>query len=254
MGTVQPIHSLWVIIIATLLYAGWMIWYFARENRRMKKKEEERPPEKKCKGDVIGRSLFVLPRRHSQPQAAIAEENEEAIEKDNIFATSEVPGHPRQIAPDELDDVFGETPEGETNDPIDPDLPETSDFPEDDTEEEEEEEDYQYDDQEEYLPAGSRCQASGASFEEMGEAYRHVAHNPQLTDAQKEDTGRILLEMQHTDLFEAMVSGHPGREDKVTTFIDAYLTAFHQRTAGRNEESLPLQGAAPADFNIMDYR
>lgn len=261
MAAITTTHVLIVLSIVAIVYALWMMFFFMRENRRTKKpsqKINDKTPlsgEKRKKGDIVGKSRFVLPvSGQSPPEAAIPPEDEKYTKKENNFAPENVPEHPRQIAPDELDEVFGEVPEGETNEPLNIDFPLYESFPEEDAEDVEEEPDFddEEDENEEY-PFGGKTYAQGISFDELGDAYRQVVHNPNSTDEQQEETGRILLNLKGTDMFEFLVSGEPDREDKITSLIDTYLTAFHKRTAGSSAESPSPQGAVPSGFNVRDY-
>ncbi|MCD8567080.1 MAG: hypothetical protein LRY50_01505, partial [Geovibrio sp.] len=98
------------------------------------------------------------------------------------------------------------------------------------------------DEEEEYeaLQISGRSLAEGISFEQMGEAYRTVVHNPIITEEKKEETGRVLLYLKHTDMFEAMVSGEPEREDRVGGLIDSYLKAFHSAESRKSQEKISL--------------
>ncbi|WP_300744580.1 hypothetical protein, partial [uncultured Rikenella sp.] len=164
----------------------------------------------------------------------------------DIFAPASVPEHPRQIPPEDLDEVFGDVPDGEHNEPLDiyyplyeESFPDTeAEEPEDDTEE---------------LPLLGRSLAQGVSFEQMGEVYRHVVHDPPITDEQKEETGRLLLGLKETDMFEAIVSGCPDGNDRVKNLIDTYLSAFHRRMAAETAESPSAQGVVPEGFDVRDY-
>ena len=101
-----------------------------------------------------------------------------------------VPEHPRQIPPEDLDEVFGVAPEGEPNEPLEIDFPLYDEsFPDADAEEPDYDED---EDDTEELPLLGRSLAQGVSFEQMGEAYRHVVHDPPSTDEQREETGREI--------------------------------------------------------------
>lgn len=245
-------HTILVLLIVfAVIYAVWTMVYLNRLGKLQKKKNDvkEQTPAKRKKGDIIGKSRFVLPLfGHSQPEATVTAETESDTEKENIFAPASVPEHPRQIAPEELDDVFGIVPEGETNEPLDIDYPlQVKPFPEEEAEETEDE------DESEDLPIKGKPVAQGVSFEQMGEAYRHVVHNPTITDEQKEETGRVLLNLKGTDMFEAIVSGQPERGDKVDILINTYLTAFQQKVAERSAESLPPQGEVPTGFDIRDF-
>ena len=245
-------HTILVLLIVfAVIYAVWTMVYLNRLGKTEKKKNavKEQSPAKRKKGDIIGKSRFVLPLSgHSQPEAAVTTETESDTEKENIFAPASVPEHPRQIAPEELDDVFGIVPEGETNEPLDIDYPlVVKPFPEEEAEETEDE------DESEDLPIKGKPVAQGVSFEQMGEAYRHVVHNPTITDEQKEETGRVLLNLKGTDMFEAIVSGQPERGDKVDILINTYLTAFQQKVAERSAESLPPQGEVLTGFDVRDF-
>ena len=181
-------------------------------------------------------------------QAAVAAQTEKGIEKEDIFAPASVPEHPRQIPPEDLDEVFGEVPTGEQNEPLDIYYPlyEES-FPDTEAEEPDDEDDT------EELPLLGRSLAQGVSFEQMGEVYRHVVHDPPTTDEQKEETGRLLLGLKETDMFEAIVSGCPDGNDRVKNLIDTYLSAFHRRMTAKAAESPSPQGVVPEGFDVRDY-
>lgn len=245
-------HTVLVLLIVfAVIYAVWTMVYLNRLGKTKKKTSDtkEDNPAKRKKGDIMGKSRFVLPLSgHSQPEAAVTPETESDTKKENIFAPASVPEHPRQIAPEELDDVFGAVPEGETNEPLDIDYPlPIKPFPEGEAEETEDE------DESEDLPFRGKPVARGVSFEQMGEAYRHVVHNPTITDDEKEETGRVLLNLKGTDMFEAIVSGQPGRGDKVDILINTYLTAFQKKVAERSAENEPPQGEVPTGFNVRMY-
>lgn len=240
---------LWLLTACAVGYALWTIRYFLKDRYRHTASETSTGGDRIRRKEIIGKSRFVLDRRHSLPQAAIATEAEKGIEKEPIFAPASVPERPRQIPPEELDEVFGDVPAGEQNAPLEIDYPlyEES-FP--DTEA-----DYLDDEEDdiEELPLLGRSLAQGIRFEQMGEAYRHVVHDPPITDEQKEETGRVLLGLKETDLFEAIVSGCPDGNDRVKNLIDTYLSAFHRRMAAEAAESLSPQGAAPDGFDVRDY-
>ena len=243
-------YTILVLLIAfAVVYAVWAMVYLNRLGKSEKKRNDakEQTSAKRKKGDIIGKSRFVLPLSgQSRTEATVVSETESDTKKENIFAPASVPDHPRQIAPEELDEVFSIVPEGETNEPLDIDYPlQVKPFPEEEAEEDE--------DESEDLPIKGKPAAQGVSFEQMGEAYRHVVHNPTITDEQKEETGRVLLNLKGTDMFEAIVSGQPGPGDKVDILIDTYLTAFQKKVAERSAESLTPQGEVPTGFNIRMY-
>ncbi len=232
-----------LLTVCAVGYALWTVWYLFRESRR----SNRRPPVSDAaprRREIIGKSRFVLDRRRSLPQAAVAA----GTEKEPIFAPASAPEHPRQIPPEDLDEVFGEVPAGEQNEPLDIYYPlyEES-FPDTEAEESDDE------DETEELPLLGRSLAQGVSFEQMGEVYRHVVHDPPITDDQKEETGRLLLGLKETDMFETIVSGCPDGNDRVKNLIDTYLSAFHRRMAAEAAESPSPQGVVPEGFDVRDY-
>ena len=105
---------LWLLTVCAVGYALWTVWYLFRESRR----SNRRPPVSGAaprRREIIGKSRFVLDRRRSLPQAAVAAKTEKGIEKEPIFASASAPEHPRQIPPEDLDEVFGDVPADEQN-------------------------------------------------------------------------------------------------------------------------------------------
>ena len=257
MGAVSTSHVLWLLVAVAVIYAVWMMIYLTRESRRTERSGKKDGSAagssgSKKKGDIVGKSRFVLPSRsHSQPLTATASENENRTEKQDIFAPENVPEHPRQIPPDELDEVFGMAPEGEANEPLDIELPPVQEtFPESDADYFNDEDD---ENENEDLPIRGRQSAQGMNFDQLGDAYRHVVHNPPITNEQREETGRVLLDLKGTDMLRAMVSGHPEREDRVKSLMDTYLSAFHRRMSESSAESPSPQGVVPSGFDVRQF-
>ena len=243
-----------VIIALIVAYAVWAIAVFSldalRKRRRVRKCGDDaatKPAQRH--NEVIGASRFDLSRRLSTPQAASVAGSGEREGKEDIFAPADVPERHRQIPPEKLDALFGNVPEGETNDPLDIDFPlyEVKSFPDSEAEMPDSES------ENEDLPSLGRSFAQGVSFESMCEAYRHVVHNPTITDEQKQETGRVLSCLKGTDMFEAIVQGAADGGDKVQTLMDTYLAAYNKSVAARMGESLPPLSAAPPDFDIQKY-
>jgi hypothetical protein len=245
-----------LLTVAAVGYAGWTVWFTMRESRRAdgRGRKDGRSTSssdnKVPQADIMGKSKFVLEQGVSLPQAAVAAESEPDTEKANTFAPETVPEHPRQIAPEELDEVFGKPPEGESNEPLEIDQPlyvEPS-FPEEEADDDE--------DENEELPLAGRHSAQGVSYENLGEAYRRVVHNPIITEREKEETGRVLLDLRHTDMFEYIVSGSPTRENRVFRLMETYLAAFAKKrmsAEAAGSPSPPKVAPAPVGFDIRDY-
>lgn len=227
-------------------YALWVAVYLALEKRRSRQGGDTAPPQgRNPPKEIIGKSLFVLDRSHSQTQAATNPGIGKGEEKEDIFAPERVRQHPRQIPPEELESVFGTTPDGEKNELLEIDYPlHEEPFPDNEADDENDDEP---------LPLTGRTKAQGVSFEQISEAYRTVVHDNPITDQKKEQLGRVLLELKQTDVFEAIVSAHPTGSDKVTHLIDTYLSALEEQTAGKSGESQSPQGKVPDSFDVRDF-
>jgi hypothetical protein len=248
-------YILGALSLVAAIYAVWTAWYFTAGYYRLKKELTKNAPNRedspKRKGDIIGKSRFTLPLSgQSQPEAAVEPEKEKDTEKENNFAQSNVPEHPRMVPSDELDEVFGSTPQGEKNEPMEIEVPlsDNSNFP--DEGEADETEDFE--DETEELPTRGAHSALGVSFEQMGEAYRQVVHNPSMTEKEEEETGRVFLEIRETDMFEAIVS-QSEEGDRINYLMETYMAAFQRELAARNKEDNPLSGSVPSDFDVRQF-
>lgn len=238
---------LWLLTVCAVGYALWTVWYLFRESRR----NNCRPPvsaDATVRREIIGKSRFVLDRRHSQPQAAVAAQTEK-VSKKGIYLLPQVypntPGRYRRKTWTRYSAMFRtvsitsrwtSTIRFTKNlSRIRKRMSRTTRM------------------KPKSCPFWGRSLAQGVSFEQMGEVYRHVVHDPPITDEQKEETGRLLLGLKETDMFEAIVSGCPDGNDKVKHLIDTYLSAFHRRMAAEAAESPSSQGAVPDGFDVRNY-
>lgn len=235
-------------------YALWVARWFLRGQRTAGTKQAS-PSKAEARPAIIGKSRFTMPHRsQATPTAATGSENVKEAEKAGIFAGASVHEHPRQIPPEKLDEVFGVPPAGENNDPEPYEAPlyEEEPFPdfEAEIEREMDEDEEEHDDTQ---PPAGRSLAKGVRFEQISEAYRTVAHDNPLTDEQQQETGRTLLGLKQTDMFEAIVSAAPDGNDKVSRLIDAYLTAFQRRIATEDAGGPSPQAPVPEGFDVRDF-
>ncbi len=235
-------HVLIFLTILTVIYTVYVLFYIIRDERRMKgkgrRKRKYSYQSEIDDDDIMGKSKFVL---------------EESVPPPQVTATAEsAPQYPRQVAPEELDNVFGAPPQGEANHPLDIYQPLYAEqalskgkayggY-------------YDSDDDEcEYLPLRGRQPARGVKFEELGDAYNRVVYNPIMTEKEEVTTGRILLDLKPTDMFEYIVSGDQKRENTAHYLIDVYLDAFRKRMLAEEAESLPMQDViAPQGYTVSD--
>lgn len=238
-----------VLVALALFAAGYALWvarWFLRGQRTAGTKQAS-PPKAEARLAIIGKSRFTMPHRsQATPTAATGSENVKEAEKAGIFAGASVHEYPRQIPPEKLDEVFGVPPAGENNDPEPYEAPlyEEEPFPdfEAEIEREMDEDEGEHDDTQ---PPAGRSLAKGVRFEQISEAYRTVAHDNPLTDEKQQETGRTLLGLKQTDMFEAIVSAAPDGNDKVSRLIDAYLTAFQRRIAAEDAGGPSPQAPVP---------
>jgi hypothetical protein len=238
-------------IYAVMLYALIVVIYLLWERGVKRRKNAARkkgynPFRVTPKEDIIGKSKFTL--RHSKPQATTLEINEKEIENASIFATEngqaviqDTPGEVLQnqtgtgALPGQSEDNSGEIdlvienePEGELDTDEDGDL---------DTWESEAAED-----------GAGGSMAQGIGFEELAGMVRTVETAETATTGEREEAGRVLVEIRKTEIFEQIANDEP-KKKVVSSLMDDYFSAFYRRT-----EALP-DGAvkAPADFNVRGF-
>lgn len=242
-----------ILILVLIAYGVFAYRYWRRQLSQVARplEEEERPLERRR---IIGKSHFVLPpRRQPTPTTAIPEKSESKAEKADIFAPERSAEHPRQIPPEKLDAVFGTPPADESNEPDPEGVPFDESAASDYEADMDQEMDREEEEENESRPPAGRSLAKGVQFEQIGEAYRTVAHEATPGDEKKQRVGRTLVELEQTDMFEAIVSASPEGADKVYDLMDSYLKAYYRRIAERAAESPPSQVSAPEDFDVQNY-
>lgn len=240
-------HFIYAVMLYALVVVIYLLWERGvKRKKNAARKKGYNPFKTSPKEDIIGKSKFTL--RHSKPQATTLEINEKWIENASIFATEngqtviqDTPGEVLQnqtgtgTLPGQSEDNSGEIdlvienePEGELDNDEDGDL---------DTWESEAEGD----------GAGSSM-AQGIGFEELAGMVRTVEAAGTATTGEREEAGRVLVEIRKTEIFEQIANDEP-KKKVVSSLMDDYFTAFYRQT-----EALP-DGAvkAPADFNVRGF-
>lgn len=243
------------IILAIVLYAFFVALYFLRERMlRQRKNSTEKtgfnPFRLSPKEDIIGKSKFDL--CHSLPKATTLINNEKDIENDYTFANESKKRTPAVIPLDELDEVFSNhnltddsSDENEINIEIDniPQLDSDNDFEELDEDE--------IEDKDTEGVAGSSI-AQGVSFDDLADMIRTVDNETEASSDERQEAGRILIEMRQTDMFEQVVSNKPQKEVVVSTLMHEYFDAFYEKKRKAGEIDEPTF-KAPKDFDIRDF-
>lgn len=242
-----------VLILLVLCYGFWAILYWKRITSAVEESRvEDSPP--LSRRSIVGKSLYVLPsRRQPTPTTATGSETEKWEEKADIFAPEKQTEHPRQIPQEKLDAVFGTPPADESNDPDPEGVPFGESAASDYEADMDQEMDREEDEENESQPPAGRSFAKGVQFEQISDAYRTVSREAEPTEDKKQRVGRTLVELEQTDMFEAIVSASPEGADKVYDLMNFYLKAYYRRIAERAAESPPPQVSAPEDFDVQNY-
>lgn len=190
-----------VLICLLLLYNAWLVSYIllGRQQRGSSQAEEKppaKPPQKA--DDIVGKSLFKMQTKVPQtsiqePQAAKADEGEEVTDIAVTFADDKDETPPARIPDDKLDEAFTDI--------------RIEDIP------------VEYADEKEGERTPVKRYATGASFEEIGEAVK-VADNSAATADERQRAGQIFSEMEGNALFNRIIESSPERAKKITGLMD----------------------------------
>mgnify|MGYP000112073657 FL=1 len=241
------------IISAIVLYSLFLALYLLREQivRRKNgaaKKSVLNPFRSTVKEDIIGKSKFDL--RQSRTEATTLNNNEKRIKNATIFAVEskkEAPVTPPSVESETLLSDMNMTDEdsNEINLVIENTPPEFE--PEYDNEEVGEEE---TEDEDAEGVAGVSI-ALGLCFDDLAGMVRTVESITVATPEEKEEAGRVLVEMRQTEMFGQVVNDEP-KKRVVSELMDDYFSAYHrkkQQSTGANEPTVK----APKDFDVRSF-
>lgn len=237
------------IISAILLYILFVVFYLLRERMLKRRKNATKKPafnpfRAAPKEDIIGKSKFDL--RQSRTEATTLINSEKEKENASIFVEEEEKKTSAAIPLDKLDEVFSnddlsDKDSNEINLEIENTPPEFE--PDNDSEEIDEEEDTE--------GRAGVSMASGLDFNNLASMMRTVETPDNATSEEKEEAGRVLVEIRKTDMFEQVVSGKPKKKVVVSSLMDDYFSAF-QRKQREAEEIVEPTVKAPTDFNVRN--
>lgn len=190
-----------LLICLLLLYNAWLVSYILSGKRQKDAPAAaERPPMNPTRQDdgIVGKSLFKMEVKAPQatipePQAAKPDEGEDVPDIAVTFADGKDETPPARLPDDKLDEAFTDI--------------RITDVPVEYAEGEEEK-----------LKTG-RQYATGASFEEIGEALK-VADNPAATTEERKRAGQVFSEMEGNELFNKMIGSNAQRAKRITGLMD----------------------------------
>lgn len=240
------------IISAILLYILFVVFYLLRDRMLKRRKNAAKktafnPFRAAPKEDIIGKSKFDL--RQSRTEATTLINNEKEKENASIFVEEEEKKTSATIPLNKLDEVFSnddlsDKDSNEINLEIENTPPEFE--PDNDSEEIDEEET-----EEDTEGRAGGSMASGLDFNNLASMMRTVETPDNATSEEKEEAGRVLVEIRKTDMFEQVVSGKPKKKVVVSSLMDDYFSAF-QRKQREAEEIVEPIVKAPTDFNVRN--
>lgn len=240
------------IISAIVLYALVVAIYLLRERMLKRKKNAAKKPafnpfRSTGKEDIIGKSKFTL--RQSRTEATTLINNEKRIENEPIFADEnkkEAPVIPPLVESETV--LSGKNMTDENSNEINLEIENTApefepEYNEDLDEEETEDEDTEG-------VAGVSI-ALGLGFDDLADMVRTVDNTEQASAAEKEEAGRVLVEIRKTEVFGQFVNDEP-KKKVVSALMDDYFSAFHRK---KLETAKEIEGAvkAPKDFDVRSF-
>lgn len=179
--------------------------------------------------DIIGKSRFKMASNRTiatipAQEAATSEKGIELSEEETTFddGNTETLSHPAQVPEEKLDETFTSIPLSE--------LEFGENEPEDD--------------------APDKRQASGYSFDEIGEAVG-IAEKDSPTNEEKRQAGKVFSELEGTELLDKL---HKSVKVKISGFIDFYL--YDEPVAATEKAKVKKEPIIPErleDFNIRDF-
>jgi hypothetical protein len=243
-----------IFIYAIMLYAIFLALYLLRERMIQRRKNAAKktilnPFKSSPKEDIMGKSRFdpclLL------PNATTLTVSEKRAENDPIFADGNdktvEQNAPAAIPPSELDRVFAPQSTDDNFTEYETDTPPPELEPENDEGEYEDEE--EGDDVE---GAAGVSLATALGFNDLAGMAKTVNEPEAATPQEKQEAGRVLVEVRKTDMFEQVVSGQPKKKTVVTGLMDDYMAAFIRRKREAGDPDEPGV-KAPAEFDIRSF-
>lgn len=228
-----------LLICLLLLYNAWLVSYILSGKRQKDAPAAaERPPMKPTRQDdgIVGKSLFKMEVKAPQttipePQATKPDEGEDVTDIAVTFADGKDETPPARLPDDKLDEAFTDI--------------RITDVP------------VEYAEGEEEKQRTGRQYATGASFEEIGEALK-VADNPTATTEERKRAGEIFSEMKDNELYNKLMANSPERAKRITGLMDEISNkpisgegeAVGVSVHPRNKTGLEV----PADISGFDIR
>lgn len=241
------------IISAIVLYALIVVLYLLRERMIKRKKNAAKksafnPFRSAPKEDIVGKSKFDL--RQSRTEATTLIQNEKAIEKASIFADGSKKEAPTATFSVEAETVLSdESMTDENSNEINLAIENTP--PEFEPEYNDEDLDEEETEDEDTEGVAGVSMALGLDFNNLAGMVRTVEAADSATSEEKEEAGRVLVEIRKTELFEQVADDEP-KKKVVSSLMDDYFAAFHRKKREAGEADEPAV-KAPKEFDARSF-
>lgn len=241
------------ITSAIVLYVLFIALYLLRERMIKRRKNAAKnsafnPFRSAPKEDIIGKSKFDI--RQSRTEATTLIQNEKRADNSNTFADESKKDAPVATLSVETETVLSDehiTDENsnEINVEIENTPPEFEpEYNNEDVDEEETE------DEDTEGVAGVSI-ALGLDFNDLAGMVRTVEAADSATSEEKEEAGRVLVELRKTEVFEQVASDEP-KKKVVSSLMDDYFAAFHKKKREAGESDEPTV-KAPKEFDVRSF-
>lgn len=246
-----------IFIIAIMLYLLFLACYLIWERRVKRRRNAARRKGKSMFSippieDIIGKSQFDL--RHSRPEATTLIQSEKRKKNDSTFADgiqkTESQSPPAAIPEERLDRAFSSGQDADDSGDIDLMIDNEQEGDESDTWQDNVDTDES--ENEDDVPTGA-AMATGISFDELSGMVRTVNDPDTATRQQKEEAGRVLVEVRQTDMFEQVVSGQPEKKTTAGRLMDDYIAAWNRRKREAGELNDEPTVKAPDNFDARAF-
>jgi hypothetical protein len=212
-----------IIVMATILAALYLLFRIAFSKKPETKQENFTPRNRDVDiSKVVVKSRFVRPLR-GQPQTTHTGSLKTDIqeEKPSIFAA----GNEKRdavIPAEKLDELFA--------DDFNPD---DLDIPDDDDNDDEIEIDLEAEEETERMGQGALF-AAGLDFDDLQHVAKIVKEQPETVSR---ETSAKIAELEHTDMFETLVSGNEGKMNWIKSVIERHIQNNEPETESEISET-----------------
>lgn len=223
-----------LLVLLLLVYNAWLVSRLLKNRPHLDEDSKDAMITDKEEADeIVGKSHFKMKTKTPQvsagvPQASNSVENEGVKEMNATFADETDNAASKRIPDDRLDEVFTHLVTSELqmdgDDEIDDDLP-ASGF------------------------------ASGASFDEIGEAVK-IAGSEALPEEGRKRAGQVFNELEGCELFHRLTESSSSRAVKIKELMDFFLAGSSVKAEKAKEEEIQLQNKSgdSSEINQFDIR